>query len=192
MNTKPSFPLLLIACFVLAAVWSPGLADERTFRDPARAKGVLDIEAIRHSHRANEKGVRQLVHTIRLEQAWPVKKLRHRGFVHVNFQLPGHPGSPEERAVWIVYRRGHLVAKMYRTLGDPPALVGRAALWRPDWRTVKVAFPKSWLRARPLDAYKWNAVAFVEDGTDFCPRKDACFDWAPNPANDRRYVRHRL
>ncbi len=80
---------------------------------------------------------------------------------------------------------------MYATLGDPPKRLARVALWRPDWRTVKVAFPKTLLRKR-LERYKWNAMSFVEGRHDLCPRRNGCTDWAPNPENRRRYVTHVL
>lgn len=134
------------------------------------------------------KGVPQLVHTVRFHRAWPVKKVRHRGFVHLNFDLRGHRDSPQERSIWITYRKGRLIATMYATLGDPPKRLARVALWRPDWRTVKVAFPKSLLR-RGLERYKWNAMSFVEGRHDACPRRNGCTDWTPN---GRRYVRHVL
>lgn len=167
-------------------------ADTRRWHDGNDARGPLDIAAIAQGHRIGPNGVRQLVHTVRLRRAWPVKKLRHRGFVHLTFDRPGHRGSPPERTVWIVYRRGRLVATMYNTLGDPPKRLARVALWRPDWRTVKVAFPKTLLKRRGLERYKWDALSFVEGRHELCPDPDGCTDLAPDPQKGRRYVRHVL
>ena len=166
-------------------------ADTERFRDGNTARGPLDIASISHGHRMGPKGVRQLAHTIRLHRAWPVKKLRHRGFVHVDFELRGNPDGPQERSIWIVHRKGRLVATMYATLGDPPKRLARVALWRPDWRTVKVAFPKSLLR-KGLDRYKWAALSFVEGRHELCGKSGGCTDWAPNPEDRRRYVKHVL
>jgi hypothetical protein len=167
-------------------------ADTRRWRDGNDARGPLDIALVSQGHRMGPKGVPQLVHTIRLHRAWPVKKLRHQGFVHVLFDRKGHPNGPEERNLWIVYRGGHLVATMYNSLGDPPKRLARVALWRPDWRTVKVAFPKTLLKRRGLERYKWSVLSFVEARHELCPRRDGCSDLAPNPANRRRYVKHVL
>lgn len=188
---RPALVLVTTAVLV-ALVGAPARADQRRFPDGNVARGPLDIARIAHGHRMGPNGVRQLVHTVRLYRAWPVKKLRHRGFVHLDFDRRGHPDGPQERSVWIVYRRGRLVATMYNTLGDPPKRLARVALWRPDWRTVRIAFPKTLLRKRPLDRYKWSALSFVEGRHELCPERDGCFDHAPNLANRRRYVKHVL
>lgn len=183
--------VLVIAA--LLAIGSPtgAVADRARVRDGNDARGPLDVARIAHGHRVGPKGVRQLVHTIRFRRAWPVKKLRHRGFVHLDFDLRGHRDSPQERSIWITYRKGRLIATMYATLGDPPKRLARVALWRPDWRTVRVAFPSSLLRKR-LERYKWNALSFVEGRHDLCSRRDGCADWAPNPGGRSRFVRHVL
>ena len=185
--------IVLVVVVAIPLLLAPALrADTRRWHDGNNARGPLDIASISQGHRMGPKGVRQLVHTVRLHRAWPVKKLKHRGFVHLNFELRGHRDGPQERTVWIVYRKGRLVATMYATLGDPPKRLARVALWRPDWRTVKVAFPKSLLR-KGLEPYRWNAMSFVEDRDPLCPRRgDGCWDWAPNPEDGRRYVRHVL
>ncbi|MDQ4126060.1 MAG: hypothetical protein M3134_10765 [Actinomycetota bacterium] len=167
-------------------------ADTRGWRDGNDARGPLDIVRIEHAHRASPDGVRQLLHTVRLDRGWPVDRLRHRGFVHLIFELPGHPDNPPERAVWIVYRKGKLVATMYNTLGDPPRKLARVALLRPNRRTLKVAFPKSLLRKGDVRRYRWNVVSFVEGRHELCPRRSGCTDWAPNPQDDHRYVKHVL
>ena len=181
-----------LVAVLLVCLAPPAGADQRRFHDGNDARGPLDVASIAHRHRMGPKGVRQLVHTIRLRRAWPVKKLRHRGFAHLNFDLRGNDGGPQERSIWIVYRKGRLVATMYATLGDPPKRLARVALWRPDWRTVGVAFPKSLLRKRDLGRYRWNATTYVEGGHDLCGKDGGCFDRAPNPRDERRYVKHVL
>lgn len=182
---------LLLVLFAAVALAPPAGADTRGRRDGNDARGPLDIQRIAHRHRVTADGTRQLVHTIRLRRAWPVKKLRHQGFVHLYFELRGHPGNPPERTLWIVYRKGSLVASMRNSLGDPPRRVGRVSLWRPDWRTVRVAFPKEVLR-RGLRRYEWNASSFVEGRHELCPHRDGCSDWAPDIRRGLRYVRHVL
>jgi hypothetical protein len=185
-------PRLLVVTAVIAALLAPPAhADGRRFADGNKARGPLDIARISHGHRLGPKGG-QLVHTVRFHRAWPVEKLRRQGFVHLDFDLRGNAGGPQERSIWIVYRKGKLVATMYATLGDPPKRLARVALWRPDWRTVRVAFPKTLLRKRPPQRYEWAALSFVDGRHDLCPRRRrGCFDYAPNP-DRRRYVKHVL
>lgn len=183
--------IALVAALVVAAA-PASLADTKRWRDGNDARGPLDIASISHAHRMGPKGVRQLVHTVRFHRAWPVRKLKHKGFVHLQIDRPGHRGSPQERTVWITYRKGRLIATMYNTLGDPPKKLARVQLWRPSRRIVKVAFPKTLLKRRGLERYKWNAIAYVEGGHDLCPGRNGWTDLAPNPAGGRRYVRHVL
>ena len=184
--------LLLVATLALSAAPIASVrADRARHRDRNDARGPLDVAAISHRHRTTSEGRDLLVHTIRLHEAWPVKKLRHRGFANVYFELPGHPGSPPERALQIEYESGRLVAHMYDSQGDPPRLVRRVRLNRPDWRTVRVVFTKSLLR-KGLERYKWNAVTFVEGGHELCSRRGGCADWAPDIRKGLRYVRHVL
>lgn len=184
--------LLVVVLLASLGASSPLRADTRRWRDGTNARGPLDVARIAQGHRMGPKGVPQLVHTIRLHRAWPVKKLRHQGFVHVMFDRKGHRDGPQERMLRIVYRKGRLVAAMFASLGDPPKRLARVALWRPDWRTVKVAFPKTLLKRRGLARYKWSVISVVEGRHDLCPKRDACIDLAPNPDDGGRYVRHVL
>ena len=175
---------------MLGSVALPAGADQRRARDADDTKGPLDIAWIKHGHRTNTRGVRQLVHTVRLYKRWPARRLRHRGYVHLFFQLRGHPGNPEERTLWIVYEKGKLRARMYNALGDPPKFLANVGLWRPDGRTVKVTFRKSLLRRRPFDHYKWSALSYIEGGHPLCGRSNGCGDFAPDLKRGKRYLRH--
>ncbi|HYP24854.1 MAG TPA: hypothetical protein VEV43_14895 [Actinomycetota bacterium] len=182
--------VLLVAAMLVGATGA--VADTRRWRDGNEARGPLDIARIAQGHRIGPKGVAQVVHTIRLHRAWPVKRLRHRGYVVVQFDRRGHPDGPNERMLRIFYKRGGLVATMYNSLGDPPKRLARVALWRPDRRTVKVAFPPKLLKRRGLERYEWNVMSFVEGRHDLCAKRHGCMDLAPNRENGRRYVRHVL
>ena len=183
-------PAVLLTILLLVAP-VPSLADTGHRRDGNDARGPLDIARIAHRHRTTGGGSYLLVHTVRLHGAWPVKKLRHRGFAHFYFELRGHPGNPPERTLQIVYERGRLVARMYNSLGDPPRHIRRVTLRRPDWRTVRVLFPKSLLR-KGLKRYKWNVLTFVEGRHGSCPRRSGCDDWAPNLRRGLRYLDYHL
>lgn len=183
--------LVAIAVAVGLAVM-PAAADQKRVVDGNDTTGPLDIHWIKHAHRTNAKGQRQLVHTVRLYERWPVRRLRHRGYVHLFFQLRGHPGNPEERTLWIIYENGKLKAEMYNTLGDPPKYLRDVRLWRPDGRTVKVAFRKSLLRRRDFNYYKWGALSYIEGRHPLCGRSQGCGDFAPDVRDGKRYVRHQL
>lgn len=191
---RRAIPLTLAALF-LSAAWNPAaLADGTRFRDGDDAAGPLDVVRIAHGHRTTAAGAHRLVHTIELDEAWPVKKLGTHGFLLIYFELPGHPANPPERTLQIDYgkKQQKLVAHMYDSLGDPHEHLGRVRLQRPDWRTLRVVFPKSLLRKGRLARYKWNAVSFVERGYGGCKRRGGCTDWAPDARDGLRYVKHHL
>lgn len=184
--------VLVSATLIVATAFSPAVGDERLSRDGNDANGPLDIAWIKHAHRINSRDVRQLVHTVRLYEPWPVEELRHRGYIHLFFQLAGHRNNPQERTLWITYEDGKLEAKMYSTLGDPPKFLANVTMWRPDPKTVKVAFRKRLLRHREFARYKWGALSFVEERHRLCPGPEDCDDFAPDLRNGKNYVTHRL
>lgn len=184
--------LVLGAVLLAATLTTPAaLADGAKLRDRNDTRGVLDVSRISHGHRTTRAGEHQLVHTIRLHDPWPVKKLRDHGFALIYFELAGHPDNPPERTLQIEYEDRRLVAHMYNSMGDPSKHMRKVALWRPDWRTVRVAFPKALLR-KSLQRYKWNAVTFVDEREGMCSRGGGCTDWAPNLSDGLEYVRHVL
>jgi hypothetical protein len=183
---------ILVGALALSLVLTGAAhANQKRFHDSDDAPGVLDIARVAHGHRTTSSGARHLVHTLKFVKAWPVKKLGRAGFAVVYFELPGHRDNPPERTLQIEYEDGKLVARMFATLGDPPDHLGPVTMWRPNWRTIKVSFPKSLLR-KGLKRYKWNAVSFVERKRGMCGRRGGCTDWAPSMADDQRYIRHVL
>ncbi len=183
---------IICAVLVLAASVVPAEADTRRRSDGNDTRGPLDIARIEHGHRVNAKGARQLTHTVRTYGEWRSRLLRRRAFIHLFFQLKGHPGNPEERAVWITYEDGRLQAEMYNTLGDPPKFLAKVSVWRPDERTVKIAFRKRLLRRRSFDHYGWTTLSYIEQSHRFCDRRGGCGDFAPNMRGGKRYLRHDL
>jgi len=181
-----------VLAVVIGALLVPAGADERRRRDGDDTTGPLDIAWIKHAHRTSPRGVRQLVHTVRLYERWPANRLRHRGYIHLFFQLKGHSGSPEERTLWIIYKDGRLRARMYNTLGDPPKFLAKVGLWRTNGRAVKVAFRKSLLRRRAFSRYRWGALSYIEGDHPLCDRSQGCGDFAPDLRRGKRYVRHEL
>lgn len=150
-------------------------ADESRFLDGNDAPGPLDIRSVAHSHQVNERGVAQLVHTVRLYERWPVHRLTHRGYINLFFDLPGNEGWHEERAVYISYEGGRLRAEMIDQSVDPPQPMGSVPLRRPNPRTVKVLLRE--LHLGPgVSSYRWNAVSYVEARHNLCGRAGGCSD----------------
>ncbi len=184
--------ILLLAVVVSSVGAVPAARADRTrFADGNDAPGPLDIARISHGHRTTSNGVHRLVHTVRLGRAWPVQKLKKRGFLLLYFELRGHRGDPPERTLQVEYEKGKLVARMYDTLADPSDHLARVPFRQPDRRTLRFSFPKSLLR-EGLRRYKWNAVTAVERRAKACGRVGGCVDWAPDSADKIEYVKHVL
>lgn len=178
----------LVACLLALAFISSVAADERRVRDGNDARGPLDVAWVKHGHRTNADGVRQLVHTVRLYERWSVQRLRHRGFVNLFFDLRGNEGWRPERAAYITYHDGRLRAELVNFAADPPQFMRVIPMWRPNPKTVKIAFRKSALRRRGFSYYKWNLVSFVDEGHPSCEESGGCSDNIPN----RGWLRHDL
>jgi hypothetical protein len=171
--------LLIFGCAV-SLMGSLVSADTVRGPDGDDIKGPLDIAWIKHSHRSTKDGGQRLVHTIRLYERWPVKRLRHQGFINVFFDLRGNRYWRPERAVYISFEDGKLRAELVNFAADPPQFVRRLRLRRPDGRTVKFALRKSDLRRRSFPNYRWQAVSFIEEDHPLCGRPGGCDDQAPN------------
>ncbi len=153
------------AAVVAAALsFAPGaLADRRSVADEVDERAApLDIASIGHGHDARGR----LVHRVAIRQPWRLRALRPgRGELALLFDVDGRlvGGHPRfERALVIETRSGRLHAEM-RGRRNHQRVLGRVKVWRPDNRTVKVAFPKALLR-RGLAEYHWFARTLVYEG----------------------------
>ena len=143
------------------ALASGALADRRTVADGVDERAApLDIASIGHGH--DSRG--RLVHTVRMRDAWRLRALRPaHGELALLFDLDGElsNGHPRfERAVVIWTSGGRLRAEMR---GRRNQVLGRVNVWRPNNRTVKVAFRQALLRRR-LAEYHWFARTLVYRG----------------------------
>jgi hypothetical protein len=143
------------------ALTSGALADRRTVADVVDERAApLDIASIGHGHDARGR----LVHTVRMRESWRLRALRPgRGELALLFDLDGEliNGHPQfERAVVIWTSGGRLRAEMR---GRRNQVLGRVNVWRPNDRTVKVAFRQALLRRR-LAEYHWFASTLVYEG----------------------------
>lgn len=166
---------ITVLCVLALLALPVAHADEGTAFDGNDAPGPLDIRSLAHSHRVNDRGVTQLVHTVRLYERWPVQRLRHRGYINLFLDLPGNDGWREERAVYISYEDGRLRAEMIDQSVDPPEPMGYVPLRRPNRRTMKVLLRQSHL-GLGVSSYRWHAVSYVEARHDLCGRSGGCSD----------------
>ncbi|MDQ3954093.1 MAG: hypothetical protein M3285_00895 [Actinomycetota bacterium] len=160
-------------------------ADVTRYRDGNDAHGPLDIRSVSHAHRS-----RRLVHIVRLQRAWPVRKLGKHAYLLLHFDLGKRAGSPE-RTLQVEYEKGELVAWMFDTTVEPGKSLAPVDLSRPNARTLRVSFPNSLLRDG-LRRYSWNAATVVERKSRMCDVVVACVDWAPGAPKKTRYVKHVL
>ena len=149
------------AIVVALALASGALADRRTVADGVDERAApLDIASIGHGH--DPRG--RLVHRVTMQDSWRLRALRpRRGELALLFDLDGKliDGHPEfERAIVIWTSGGRLRAQMR---GVRSQVLGRVKVWRPNNRTVKVAFRKALLR-RGLAEYHWFARTLVYRG----------------------------
>ncbi len=180
--------VVTVVSLIAGVALAPVTAGERRVQDGNDAHGPLDVAWVKHGHRTNAEGQRQLVHTIRLFERWPVKRLRHRGFINLFFDLRGNQNWRPEREIVISYVDGGLRAELVNFAADPPQFMHFVPMWRPDARTVKVAFRRSALRERKYGYYEWHTVSFIEERHPLCDRPGGCSDNVPN----RGSIQHRV
>jgi hypothetical protein len=155
----------------LLALALPGaaLADTRSVRDELEPRaGHLDIASIGHGH--DRAG--RLVHRVTMQAPWHPHGLRpHRGELAILFDVnprsadgeggfEGHPSF--ERALRVSVRGRELRAEL-RGGPNHERVLARVAVWRPDNRTVKVAFSPA-LLGRGAAEYAWFVSTRVYRG----------------------------
>lgn len=182
MSTKRG--LAICAVVLTATFGAVGHADEITARDTNDVAGPLDIAMIAHSHASGDQRVQRVTHRVRLFERWPVRRLRHQGYINLFFDLPGNSGWREERAVYVAYDRGRLRAQMINFGVDPPEPMRYVRLRRPTPRSITVSFDQTLLRAE-LARYSWYAVSFIEGRHQLCGEHRGCRDVTP-------HLRHNL
>ena len=181
--------VVCLLALLLGVVGTSAFADRVDRRDPDDTTGVLDVGLIAHGHdkvhfRTSGGSYTQklLVHTITMRESWDNDLLRSGNKLWVYFNLD-RDGKQERSLLIRANPDGSLYGEMFAGPTGGSYVRGYARIWRPDDRTLKLAFPAFLLDSK-LDTYRWRVYTAYSDPADpTCP----CEDFAP----DLRYLRHR-
>lgn len=170
----------------------PALADGGAFRDGdeqpfCEAPGdcpdddYMDFRRASFGHGRAERVVR---HGVRTRKRWKTKELGGRYGVTVYLQVSNDDDRRVERSLRIRRKHGELWGGMFRGKYFRKKVDGRVRVWRPDRRSIKVAFPVRML-GDDVERYRWYVFWAKRD--TYCP--GSCHsDTAP----DRGWYDHRL
>lgn len=147
MGTRLVIPGIVLVALVAA----PSMADTTWLRDPDDTDGKLDIKSVVQAHEMDSPVGEAIRHRLTMFRYWNKKALRSRNnFINLFFDTDDDKGF--DRRLNIDVRNGALRAKMEKWPGLED--VGFAKVWRPNGRSVSVAFSESWL-GRRVGAYQW-------------------------------------
>lgn len=147
--------LAIGAILALLVTTTSALGDTTRLRDPNDTDGNLDIKFVVQGHRSDTSGPRMIRHRLTMYERWGKRALtRQNNFINLFFDTDKDNGF--ERRLNMDVRDGELRAKMQTWRGLEE--VGFAKIWRPNRRSVAVAFPKRWLGAG-VRSYQWIGYA---------------------------------
>lgn len=151
MRGRPAVALTLTMLLIAA----PAAADTTRHRDRNDTDGKLDVRLVVQGHRRGSSGTPMLRHRLTMFERWGKRALsQQNNFINLFFNTDDDRGF--ERRLNIDVRNGRLRAKMQTWRGLDR--VGFARIWRPNRRSVTVAFPKRWLGSG-VRSYEWIGVA---------------------------------
>ena len=161
MKARIRHAVLVLLAVASAFIPSASMADRtRVVDTPAHdsESAAFDIEWVKHGHAG-----RKLSHVISTYDTWRVADLGDNGTFQINIS-PGADTPASIRRIIVIYLEGSkLAAKMYN-VSNGSEVEGHPEVSRPTSRSVKVTFPKRWVR-RGIDAYRWEAL-FAEQSTE--------------------------
>jgi hypothetical protein len=180
---RRAFVAALVLLFVFAF---PADATVSGGRDGNDVKGPLDIKRIVHGHGNGDL----LWHKVVMHQRWGAKDLQGANEIRFYFSNDSEDRYDEVHAS-VDLNDGKLGAWVFPyTEGSDYANVGpskRIRFIRPDRRTIKIFFNKSWVDRR--DRYAWSVGSdFRDRDSDGC--RNSCHDYAPG--HDPERVEHRI
>lgn len=144
---------------VLAGGTTATLADTERIEDkPAHDNDVvpIDIDWVEHGHDG-----RKLVHTFHSYDRWKARQFRDDA-IQTTISWGAEPTSRVQRLFTIFYRNGRLRANMI-AFGRTARIVGHPEVTRPNSRSVRVTFPRWFIRrGNELNAYRYRVQVLLE------------------------------
>lgn len=126
----------------------------RRDRDEPGSQMKLDVARTTHDHKKQDR-TRLLLHEVRFQDDVDSQDF-YSGLGGLQLLFDIDDDRAEERAIrFILNPDGSVAAQMYK---PGPKVLGYANWWRPDARTVKIAFPRSLLGKR-VNRYRWRVLA---------------------------------
>lgn len=173
----------LLALTLIAAVPTPVLANKKTVTDPDDVNGEIDIQAVSHGHGSN----RTLVHRVEMFEEWLSSDLEpEESWIALLFDID-RDNFNDNRYLRIDYseEEGLYADMYYQGISGPGEPIGEVRVSRPDERSVKVRFPKRFIKKR-LKVYRWRAITSFEDDGECSSEPDSgdqggCLDYVPPP-----------
>lgn len=157
----------------------------KTIEDPDDSSGPLDIASIEQTQeRSQRSATTEIVHRVRMSQAWTNADLANEAYIEMRFDLDGDAATVERVLVIDLYERDSAVTASMVDPGTGQER-GYAAVERPDAQTIEVRFPPLLVQKR-LESYRW--YAYVDGGRSQQCAATPCTDRAP----DTSLMRHRL
>ena len=180
---------LASAVLISLVVAAPAAADLARFPDPNDTDGKLDVRSAVQGHRTADSGPPMIRHRLTMYEPWGKRALTRRSnFIAMFLDVDDDEGF--ERRLMIDVRNGKFRAKMerWRDLED----VGFADVWRPNRRSISVAFPKTWLGAG-VRSYEWlaNTIYGIE-GEGPCGLQTDVYTWCTDSVPNRGRYTHSL
>ena len=171
-------------------------ADDLARDDPDDTEGLLDVSSIAHGHFDTSNPRRKvLTHHVETFDNWENDILSSEVFpsyIEIVFNIDSDPAI--ERYMHIsASEDGSLQAEMFSRQPDRvDSSKGYAFAWRPDERSLGVAFPRSLLRKR-IKSYRWYvSTAYHESGHKDCDKEGDVVTWCQDEAPNAETVRHKL
>ncbi|MEA2453475.1 MAG: hypothetical protein QOG04_2185 [Actinomycetota bacterium] len=159
----------LFCCVAFLLGIAPAGADTvRTQDDVAHdaSSASMDIKWVGHGHAG-----KKLAHVISTYEAWRSSDLGN-GVLQINI-APGADGGEGVTRIIVIYLDGtKLVSKMYDVAHSGSRVVGHPDVSRSTARSVKVTFPKRFIRWK-VKAYRWDALYAEQRTEDTVPSDDS-------------------
>jgi hypothetical protein len=155
---------LFLCCVASLLLMAPAGANTNRVQDsPANdSTGSMDIEWVQHGHAG-----KKLAHVISTYDPWRDVDLGDNGVFQINISA-GDDRPSLTRIIVIYLDGGQHEAKMFDVAHNGSRVVGYPDVSRPTARSVKVTFPKRWVRWK-VQAYRWEAFYAENDVKDTVP-----------------------